>query len=67
MNEQAVAAQDYLREHVPNEGTRIAAHRRPQTGTDAERIEELERENARLQLLVAELLIKNQQLRKSAT
>jgi|GEM_PF-4862018 len=31
-------------------------------GTD--RMAELERENSRLQLLVAELLIKNQQLRK---
>lgn len=30
-----------------------------------DRIAELERENSRLQLLVAELLIKNQQLRKA--
>ncbi len=33
--------------------------------TDSARVEELERENARLQLLVAELLLKNQQLRKA--
>ena len=40
-------------------------HRRPPTGTDPAHVAELERENIRLQLLVAELLIKNQQLRKS--
>lgn len=35
-------------------------HRKPPA-----RIEDLERENVRLQLLVAELLIKNQQLRRA--
>lgn len=40
-------------------------HRLQPIGTDPARIEELERENARLQLLVAELLIKNHQLRTS--
>ena len=35
------------------------------TGTIDTHIAELERENNRLQLLVAELLIKNQRLRKS--
>ena len=38
-------------------------HRRQPNSTDPARIEELERENVRLQLLVAELLIKNHQLR----
>ena len=40
-------------------------HRRPPLSSDLARVEELDRENIRLQLLVAELLIKNQQLRKS--
>ena len=40
-------------------------HRRQPNGTDPARVEELERENARLQMLVAELLIKNQQLRRA--
>ena len=44
----------------------LGAHRRaPLSGTDSTRIAELEKENQRLQLLVAELLIKNQQLRKA--
>ncbi len=38
-------------------------HRAPQSTAEA-RLAELERENHRLQRLVAELLIKNQQLRK---
>jgi hypothetical protein len=41
-----------------------AMHRRPPISTDPAHVEELERENVRLQLLVAELLIKNQQLRR---
>lgn len=47
------------------ESERLAPHRRPPLSVDPERVEELERENTRLQLLVAELLIKNQQLRKA--
>lgn len=49
--------------------TKDAAHAPYQGRTsakpDSARVEELERENTRLQLLVAELLIKNQQLRKA--
>ena len=41
-------------------------HRSPNTHTDP-RIAELEIENLRLQRIVAELLIKNQQLRKSGS
>lgn len=41
-----------------------ATHSRPPASTDPVRIEALERENVRLQLLVAELLMKNQRLRK---
>lgn len=40
------------------------AHRRSPVSMDPAHVEALERENVRLQLLVAELLIKNQQLRK---
>ena len=39
-------------------------HRKASRGRDDSRIAELEIENLRLQRLVAELLIKNQQLRK---
>lgn len=42
-----------------------ADRRAPFRGKDSARIAELEEENQRLQLLVAELLIKNQQLRKA--
>jgi hypothetical protein len=42
-----------------------AAHSRAHGIHDANRLVELEIENSRLQRLVAELLIKNQQLRKS--
>jgi hypothetical protein len=48
--------------HVPPHHAR---HPRPATTPDSVRIAELEYENARLQRLVAELLLKNQQLRKS--
>jgi hypothetical protein len=41
----------------------ISRHRLLGVNTDA-RVQELEIENQRLQLLVAELLLKNQQLRK---
>ena len=43
----------------------IKRHRALETNTDA-RLQELEIENQRLQLLVAELLLKNQHLRKLA-
>jgi len=43
----------------------LHGHRRPPASANPARVEELERENVRLQLLVAELLMKNQQLRKS--
>ena len=43
-----------------NDASHAAQHSRPPAHT-----EDLERENIRLQLLVAELLIKNQQLRKT--
>ena len=63
-------------EEVPNAGDRLHeqpgrgeahlhGHRRPPASMDPARVEELERENVRLQLLVAELLMKNQQLRKA--
>jgi hypothetical protein len=42
----------------------VAMHRRMPTNPDQLRMIELERENFRLQKLVAELLLKNQQLRK---
>ena len=41
-----------------------ARHRRMPPNPEQQRIGELERENSRLQKLVAELLLKNQQLRK---
>jgi hypothetical protein len=41
-----------------------AMYRRMPANLDQNRIVELERENSRLQKLVAELLLKNQQLRK---
>jgi len=41
-----------------------AVYRKMQASPDQHRIVELERENSRLQKLVAELLLKNQQLRK---
>jgi hypothetical protein len=47
--------------HLPPHHTR---HPRPPATSDSARIAELEYENARLQRLVAELLLKNQQLRK---
>ena len=47
--------------HVPHH----ARHPRPATTPESVRIAELEYENARLQRLVAELLLKNQQLRKN--
>jgi hypothetical protein len=47
--------------HVPPHHTR---HPRPPSTSESARIAELEYENARLQRLVAELLLKNQQLRK---
>ena len=56
--------QKYVEEQGRSE-TVHAAHRRPPRSTDPAHVEELERENVRLQLLVAELLIKNQQLRKT--
>jgi hypothetical protein len=46
-------------------GSAMAArHRRMPPNPEQQRIGELERENSRLQKLVAELLLKNQQLRK---
>lgn len=51
--------------HIPGRDPFSSSHRyAPDSATDA-RIVELETENLRLQRLVAELLIKNQQLRKS--
>jgi len=47
-----------------NESLR-SMHRHQSNGSDPARIDELERENVRLQMLVAELLIKNQQLRRA--
>jgi hypothetical protein len=47
--------------HLPQHHSR---HLRPPATSDSARIAELEYENARLQRLVAELLLKNQQLRK---
>jgi hypothetical protein len=41
-----------------------ATHYAPPAGSSHDRVVELEIENARLNRLVAELLIKNQQLRK---
>ncbi len=40
-------------------------HHRPPVTNNGDRLAELESENARLHRLVAELLIKNQQLRKT--
>jgi hypothetical protein len=46
-------------------GSAMAAmYRRTPVSADQHRIFELERENSRLQKLVAELLLKNQQLRR---
>lgn len=50
--------------HVPVFPDPPFAGRRNPLDSDKHRIAELERENARLQKLVAELLLKNQQLRK---
>jgi len=47
---------------APNSSSSI--HSRPPAASFMERLGELELENARLHRLVAELLIKNQQLRK---
>lgn len=55
-------ATDSVRE-VHNSSLSSSHHRLPSVSTDL-RIMELEMENSRLQRLVAELLLKNQQLRK---
>jgi hypothetical protein len=44
----------------------LSTRRQPPAINDNYRLAELERENSRLHRLVAELLIKNQQLRKQA-
>jgi hypothetical protein len=49
----------------PNRDPFASPHHRQSTMSEDPRIAELEFENARLQRLVAELLIRNQQLRKT--
>lgn len=56
---------DRLHEQPVSGEARLHGHRRPPVSMDQAHVEELERENVRLQLLVAELLMKNQQLRKA--
>ena len=58
----------YHREYGEPSGPRGPGSSMPQSlhgPADPTRLAELERENSRLQLLVAELLIKNQQLRRA--
>jgi hypothetical protein len=50
--------------HITSRDPFSSSHRHAPNGMTAARITELEGENLRLQRLVAELLIKNQQLRK---
>ncbi|GGA59232.1 hypothetical protein GCM10011507_08270 [Edaphobacter acidisoli] len=64
-NELPTVAGATQEKHAAHETPHAHYHRSPQARTDPAHIEELERENTRLQLLVAELLIKNQQLRKA--
>lgn len=64
LNEIPIDVRDNSEADRQNEAVR-SMHRRPPVSTDPARVEELERENVRLQLLVAELLMKNQQLRKA--
>jgi hypothetical protein len=59
----------YLRDanripHITGHDPFVSSHRHASNTVTAARITELEVENLRLQRLVAELLIKNQQLRK---
>lgn len=56
---------DRLHEQSGSGEAQLHGHRHSPVSTDPARVEELERENVRLQLLVAELLMKNQQLRKA--
>ena len=58
--------QDQSEPHAPpiHASTGIGVESRGFVHQDKHRIAELERENTRLQALVAELLLKNQQLRK---
>jgi len=50
--------------HITGRDPFVSSHRQASNAITAARITELEVENLRLQRLVAELLIKNQQLRK---
>ena len=63
--EEVLNVPDRLHEQPDTGEARLHGHRRPPVSMDPARVEELERENVRLQLLVAELLMKNQQLRKA--
>jgi hypothetical protein len=64
MNEFDTNATDTGEETEPGYKGSSSVHYRPSSASSNDRLAELEIENSRLHRLVAELLIKNQQLRK---